>query len=101
MLSSLRSSAIIYNDNDESYYNFVVGDSNKAITKRNSDGNVNYNINLRITQAEAPIDNHLLIKKNPMEDHIFDFESSDDDNEDNKMEGGSEPVFSSSKTLYI
>ena len=101
MLSSLRSSAIIYNDNDESYYNFVVGDSNKAITKRNSDGNVNYNINLRISQAETPIDNHLLIKKNPMEDHIFDFESSDDDNEDNKMEGGSEPVFSSCKTLYI
>ena len=38
------------------------------------------NINLRLTKGEIPLDNHLLIKRrNPLEDHIFDFESSDDD----------------------
>ena len=102
MLSSQRSSAIIYNDNDDPNNNFVVRDSIMPFNKRNSDGNINYNMNLRISQAEAPIDNHSLIKKrNPMEDHIFDFESSDDDNEDNNMEGDSEPVFSSCKTNYV
>ena len=98
MLSSKRASAIILNDN-ESFNSFIVRDSILPFNKRKSDGNINYNISLRISKAEMPIDNHLLIaKRNPMEDHIFDFESSDDDNEEISMEGDSEPIFSSGKS---
>ena len=97
MLLSKRTSAIPFNDN-ESFNSFIVRDSILPFNKRNSDGNINYNIILRMTKAEMPIDNHLLItKKNPMDDHIFDFESSDDDNEE-IMEGDRSPIFSSFKS---
>ena len=76
---SKRSSAIVFNEND-TFNNFIVRDSILPFNKRNSDANVLSNINLRLTKGEAPLDNHLLIKRrNPLEDHIFDFESSDDD----------------------
>ena len=76
---SKRSSAIVFNEND-TFNNFIVRDSILPFNKRNSDAHITNNINLRLTKGEIPLDNHLLIKRrNPLEDHIFDFESSDDD----------------------
>ena len=73
---------MIFNEND-SYNNFVIRDSILPYQKRNSEGN----IYLKNPKGEMPIDNHILIKKkNPLEDRIFDFESSDEDNESEEDE---------------
>ena len=78
-----RSSIMIFNEND-SYGNFLFRDS-IPIYKRSSELNyvvTNFNSLLRISRNE-PVDNHLLIKKkNPLEDRIFDFESSVDLDDD-------------------
>ena len=93
-----RSSAIVYNEND-TYNNFIVRDSIlPSYSKRNSDVNLT-SLNLRITKGNSPVDNHLLIKKrNPLEDHIFDFESSDDDFDDLPAEGKVDKKFSHFKS---
>ena len=74
---------MIFNEN-ESYSNFLFRDS-IPIYKRSSELNyvvTNFNSLLRISRNE-PVDNHLLIKKkNPLEDRIFDFESSVDLDDD-------------------
>jgi hypothetical protein len=78
-----RSSIMIFNEN-ENYNNFLFRDS-IPLYKRSSELNfvvTNFNSLLRITRNE-PVDNHLLIKKkNPLEDRIFDFESSVDLDDD-------------------
>jgi hypothetical protein len=80
---SKRSSIMIFNENDN-YNNFLLRDS-IPLYKRSSELNfvvTNFNTLLRITRNE-PVDNHLLIKKkNPLEDRIFDFESSVDLDDD-------------------
>ena len=93
-----RSSVIVYNEND-TYNNFIVRDSIlPSYSKRNSDVNLT-SLNLRITKGNSPVDNHLLIKKrNPLEDHIFDFESSDDDFDDLPAEGKVDKKFSHFKS---
>ena len=73
-----RSSLMIFNESDNN--NFVIRDSVLPLQKRNSDGSID--LNLKLPKGEMPIDNHILIKKkNPLEDRIFDFESSDDDDD--------------------
>ena len=80
---SKRSSIMIFNENDN-YNNFLLRDS-IPLYKRSSELKffvTNFNSLLRISRNE-PIDNHLLIKKkNPLEDRIFDFESSVDLDDD-------------------
>ena len=84
---SKRSSAIVFNEND-TFNNFIVRDSILTFNKRNSDANIICNLNLRTTKGEIPLDNHILIKKrNPLEEHIFDFESSEDGNDDDFDKG--------------
>ena len=84
-----RSSLMIFND--DNFQSLLPRDS-ASPTKRKSEFNIVFNFSsfLNISRNE-PIDNHLLIKKkNPLEDRIFDFESSvdsfdsedDDDDED-------------------
>ena len=78
-----RSSIMIFNEND-SYNSFLFRDS-IPLYKRSSELNfvvTNFNSLLRISRND-PVDNHLLIKKkNPLEDRIFDFESSVDLDDD-------------------
>ena len=78
-----RSSIMIFNENDNNN-NFLFRDS-IPIYKRSSQLNfvvTNFNSLLRISRNE-PVDNHFLIKKkNPLEDRIFDFESSVDLDDD-------------------
>ena len=76
-----RSFVPLGNENDN-YNNVLIRDSIFNYTKRNSDINIS-TLNLNFIKNDIPLDNHLLIKKkNPLEDRIFDFESSDDDFDD-------------------
>ena len=96
---SKRSSGIVFNEND-TYNNFIVRDSILPFNKRNSDTII---FDLKAIKGEMTLDNHLLIKKrNPLEDHIFDFESSEDDFDDNSN-SGIDPIYlhKKSKTLEI
>ena len=57
-----------------------------------------------MSKGDIPLDNRLLIKKrNPLEDHIFDFESSEDEIDDNPDKGKVDSIYShrKSKTLDI
>ena len=75
-------------------------DSILPFNKRNSDTII---FDLKAIKGEMTLDNHLLIKKrNPLEDHIFDFESSEDDFDDNSN-SGIDPIYlhKKSKTLEI
>ena len=94
-----RSSALVLNEAD-TFNNFIVRDSVLTYIKRNSDASINNGSsqNLRNLNSGELSDNHLLIqKKNPLEDHIFDFESSDDDFDDELEEKGIDPIFAKSK----
>ena len=84
-----RSSMMIFNDDN---YQTLLSRDSVSPTKRKSELNIVYNFSslVSISRNEVPIDNHVLIKKkNPLEDRIFNFESSvdsldsDDDDEDN------------------
>ena len=88
-----RSSLMIFND--DNFQSFLSRDSTSP-TKRKSEFNIVFNFSsfLNISRNEVPIDNHILIKKkNPLEDRIFDFESSvdsfdsddDSDEDDNSI----------------
>ena len=98
-----RSSAIVFNEND-TFNNFIVRDSILPFNKRNSDANIICNLQLRMSKGDIPLDNRLLIKKrNPLEEHIFDFESSEDEIDDNPDKGKVDSIYShrKSKTLDI
>jgi hypothetical protein len=98
-----RSSAIVFNEND-TFNNFIVRDSILPFNKRNSDANIICNLQLRMSKGDIPLDNRLLIKKrNPLEEHIFDFESSEDDFDDDSDKGKVDSFYShkKSKTLDI
>ena len=88
-----RSSLMIFND--DNFQSLLSRDSTSP-TKRKSEFNIVFNFSsfLNISRNEVPIDNHILIKKkNPLEDRIFDFESSvdsfdsddDSDEDDNSI----------------
>ena len=83
-----RSSVMIFMD--DNFQNLLSSNSSSP-KKRKSELNIVFNFSsfLNISRNEVPIDNHILIKKkNPLEDRIFDFESSvdsfdsEDDDED-------------------
>ena len=78
-----KKSSRAFNEND-TFNTFMVRDSILPLHKRNSDTNSNlFKFNVGIKKGNLPLDNHLLIKNtNPLEDRIFDFESSDDDFDD-------------------
>ncbi len=78
----------------------MVRDSILPLHKRNSDTNSNlFKFNVGIKKGNLPLDNHLLIKNtNPLEDRIFDFESSDDDFDDLPAEGKVDKKFSHFKS---
>jgi hypothetical protein len=85
-----RSSLMIFNDDN---LQSLLPKESASPTKRKSEFNIvlNFSSLLNISRNE-PIDNHLLIKKkNPLEDRIFDFESSVDsfDSEDSDEDNNS------------
>ena len=76
----------LINDND-TCVTVSTRDSTLPQNKRHSDSNILFNSvstlnNLGFTKVDVPSEHRLLSKnkKNPLEDHIFDFESSDDNN---------------------
>ena len=88
-----RSSLMIFNDDN---FQSILSRDSTSPTKRKSEFNIVFNFSsfLNISRNEVPIDNHILIKKkNPLEDRIFDFESSvdsfdsddDSDEDDNSI----------------
>ena len=86
MPSSKIVSDYLINDN-VTYVSVSTRDSTLPQIKRHSDSNILINSvstlnNLGFTKVEVPTEHRLLAKnkKNPLEDHIFDFESSDDNN---------------------
>ena len=101
ILMHKKSLVSVCNENDYNNNNSY-RDSIFLFAKRNSEINIS-NLSLNIIKGEIPLDNHLLIKKkNPLEDHIFDFESSDDDFDDTPKEFKSESFLQNkSKTLYL
>jgi len=73
-----RSSVMIFMD--DNFQNLLSSNSSSP-KKRKSELNIVFNFSsfLNISRNEVPIDNHILIKKkNPLEDRIFEFESSVD-----------------------
>ena len=79
---SKRNSKLTFNEND-TFNTLFVRDSILPFHKRNSDTNIVFQINEGIKKGELPLDNHLLIRNtNPLEENIFDFESSDNDFDD-------------------
>jgi hypothetical protein len=97
-----RSSLMIFNDDN---CQCLSSRDSVSPTKRKSELNIVYNFSsfLNISRNEVPIDNHMLIKKkNPLEDRIFEFESSvdsfesddDDDEDSNDIEDSGKKVSS-------
>ena len=82
-------SGLIINENETTYGSFSTRDTFIPVTKRLSDSNIMYSSisistlsHFRMSKIDELYDHHKLIQKNPLEDHIFDFESSDDNNDD-------------------
>jgi hypothetical protein len=78
-----RVSSIMIDDN-ESCSSFIQKDKLLPLNKRNSDSNIMLNYSLRMPKvAGIPEDAPVALKgRNPLDDRIFNFESSDDDNSD-------------------
>ena len=92
-----RSSGIIYNEND-TFNNFIVRDSIIPFHKRNSDTNAMRKINL-LNKGEMPLNHNLFNKKKiTLEDNrIFDFESSDEEEDFVEENPKIDPIFAHKK----